>query len=135
VEAGHRGHDRVMLTGIGGRYVRYRDLTPFSRDDFGVCGRRWLPGPRPRQETRAQITIGPNEAMTKVMKLEDVQKQIKGPFTPHRVRGLVARARDTDQLRTPSQMRDGLALDDSAAIAAGGTPRPPSRPTAHTPTR
>ena len=98
---------------------RYQRLSRLPSDQLSSSELKFV------QETRAQITIGPNEAMTKVMKLEDVQKQIKGPFTPNKVRGFVARARDTDQLRTPSQMRDGLALDDSATIAAGGTPWAP----------
>jgi hypothetical protein len=61
--------------------------------------------------TRQQITLNRGEPMTKVLSPDAVDKTIHGPFAPNRVIGFVARARDTDQLRTPLQLREGLALN------------------------
>ena len=57
--------------------------------------------------------------MTKVLRKSDVDNILNRNWSPNEVTGFVARARDTDQLRTPQQLREGLALDDSASIAAG----------------
>jgi hypothetical protein len=45
---------------------------------------------------------------------------VGGAYAPDQVIGSVARGRDTDQLRTPQQLRDGLAL--TPPLKPDGTP-------------
>jgi len=111
------GHPRIsdldqVFQGQPAQRQRYEELSTkpantLSPDEFKFV-----------KETRQRQTIKPDETMTKVISKEAADKTIDGSYQPDVVRGFVARARDTDQLRTPQQLRDGLGLDDSFSIAA-----------------
>jgi len=51
---------------------------------------------------------------------DGVDKMLSGAYAPDQVIGFAARGRDTEQLRTPQQLRDGLAL--TPPLKPDGTP-------------
>ena len=77
--------------------------------------------------TREQIALNRGESLTKVLSKSDVDNILNRKWSPNQVTGFVARARDTDQLRTPQQLREGLALNPppgaswTSAIPADGS--------------
>ena len=75
---------------------------------------------------RSEMTASRGQVMTKVLHpdmldayLDNVPDINGRPFNADQVAGFVARGKDVADFRTPSQLRDGLALDDGGA---GWTP-------------
>jgi hypothetical protein len=101
-----------IFQGQPAQRLRYEELSTKPANELSPDDIKFV------HETRQQQTIKPGETITKVISKEAADKTIDGPYRPDGVRGSVARARDTDQLRTPQQLRDGLGLDDSPSIAA-----------------
>jgi hypothetical protein len=87
-------------------------------------------------EVRNQIRIGDGQVVTKVInkKLADGylgnDRDLFGPgtFDPTTFGNSIARGTDTADLRTPADLRDGLALDDKGQ---GWTPIPENAPEAY----
>ncbi|MEX2985656.1 hypothetical protein [Streptomyces sp. C36] len=78
---------------------------------------------------REAIKLDEGRMVTKVLQpdvaqayLDNVTEPGTDEFNPSEFRGSIARGRDTADLRSMDQLRDGLALDDGDA---GWTPAPP----------
>nr|WP_240948011.1 hypothetical protein [Planosporangium mesophilum] len=77
-------------------------------------------------DVRSEMTAETSQIMTKVLHPDVADAYLKNAselngweFYPDQVGGFVARGKDVADLRTPSDLRDGLALDDGGA---GWTP-------------
>jgi hypothetical protein len=118
------GHPRIsdldqIFQGQPGQRQRYEELSKQPTNKLSPGEVKFV------RDTREQQVIKPGDLMTKAIKKQDADKLVDGTYQPDVVRGSVARAQDTDSLRTPQEMRDGLGLDDSPTIAAGGKPWSP----------
>jgi hypothetical protein len=113
------GHPRISdldenFHGQPDELLRYQKLSRTPADQLSDADYKFVYG------TRKQLTLGVNEPMTKVLGKDGVDKIVGGAYAPDQVIGFVARGRDTDQLRTPQQLRDGLAL--TPPLKPDGTP-------------
>ena len=113
------GHPRIadlegIFHGQPDELLRYQKLSRTPADQLSDADYKFVYG------TRKQLTLAPNEPMTKVLGKDGVDKMINGPYSPDQVIGFVARGQDTDQLRTPQQLRDGLGL--TPPLKPDGTP-------------
>jgi len=103
------GHPRIgeldtIFKGQPDELERYQKLSRLPSDQLSAADFKFVHG------IREQLSVEPAEPMTKVLGKDGVDKMLNGTYSADQVYGFVARGRDTDQLRTPKQLRDGLAL-------------------------
>ncbi|BFU48050.1 WXG100 family type VII secretion target [Krasilnikovia sp. MM14-A1004] len=104
------------------------DLNRADHDALRLSAADDLTDPQRKEviDVRDRMTVNNGQVMTKVLHPDSAHAYLDNlpslngkPFNPDEVGGFVARGKDVADLRTPSQLRDGLALDDKGA---GWTP-------------